>query len=178
MKHESTIEISVMPAVVKLVPEDRFFSRIAGLHELIARRAYRLFEEAGFRHGHDLEDWFLAESQIQMPVPLEVSQSEDAIKVTAELPGFDAKDIEIHVQPQRLFVNGERLEESGSRKADTAHSEQLLLRVFRNIELPAEIDPDKVTATLKNGELLINLPKVKAEPAKAEPIAEARKAAA
>lgn len=174
MKNQRPIEMPGAPAIVKLLPEDRFLHRIAGLHEFIRRRAYQLYEQAGFRHGHDVEDWFLAESELLMPIPVEVSQGESAITVKAKVAGYDARDLEIHVQPQRLFITGERLQEPESSKEKAGHSTHLLQRVFRAIELPEEINPDKVKATLNNGELQIDLEKVKAE----QKIAEVNAAAA
>jgi hypothetical protein len=34
-------------------------------HDEIARRAYQLYEERGREHGHDWEDWFLAEHDLR-----------------------------------------------------------------------------------------------------------------
>ncbi len=40
------------------------------LNALIARRAYALYEQRGFEHGHDLEDWLKAEKEILMQVSI------------------------------------------------------------------------------------------------------------
>jgi HSP20 family protein len=174
MTKQSSRETSGAPAIIKLLPEDRFFQRIAGFHELIARRAYHLFEEAGYREGHDLENWLLAESQLQIPVSLELIEAKEKITVKAVLPEFNASEVEIHVQPRRLFITGERVEDAEKHKVNTGHCEELLQRVFRSIDLPAEIDPDKVKATLNQGELQIELPKAKA----GQKVAKAKRAAA
>jgi len=119
MKHRSAIEKVSEPAIVQLLPDDRFFQRMADLRELIARRAYELFSESGFTHGHDLEHWLQAESQLLTPAPVEIVESQDAITVKTALPGCAAKDIEIHVEPQRLFISAHQLEES-RRRSGTA----------------------------------------------------------
>jgi len=160
MTPKSAIATAGTPAMVQLLPDDRFFQRMAELHELVARRAYELFAEGGFTHGHDLENWLQAESQLLMPAPLEVSESPEAITVKAALPGYSAKDIEIHVEQQRLFISGQQLEESEAKQGKAVQSEQRFNRIFRSMELPAPIDPEKVRATLGNGELQIILPKV------------------
>jgi hypothetical protein len=36
-------------------------------HEQIQLRAYELFEQRGREHGHDLDDWLRAESEVTMP---------------------------------------------------------------------------------------------------------------
>jgi len=163
MKHRSAIEKVSEPAIVQLLPDDRFFQRMADLRELIARRAYELFSESGFTHGHDLEHWLQAEAQLLTPAPVEIVESQDAITVKTALPGCAAKDIEIHVEPQRLFISAHQLEESKEKKRNSIASEQRLQRIFRSLDLPTQIDPEKVKATFSNGELQIELPKAKPE---------------
>lgn len=98
--------------IFKLVPEDRFFQIMEDFHRLVARRAYELFSASGFTHGHDLADWLQGESEILKPVHCEISDTDDVITAKAAVPGYDAKDIEIHVEPQRVFVSGEQQENS------------------------------------------------------------------
>jgi HSP20 family protein len=160
MKHETAIQAASTPAIFKLLPEDRSFRRMADLHELIARRAFKLFAERGFCNGPELEDWLRAEPQLLKSIPLEVSETQDALTIKASLPGYGAKDVEIHVEPKRLFITGPRQKRSEEKEGKAFYSEQVSNRLFRSIELPAEIDPEKVRATLGNGELRIDLPKV------------------
>jgi len=162
MKPQVAVQAPVT-SINKVLPEDRFLKRVADTHELIARRAYELFSASGFTHGHDLEDWLGAESEILQPVPFEVTETPDAINVKGALPGFSAEDIEIHVEPQRLFISGQQQEKSEEKKGKSIRSEQRLTRVFRSLDLPAQIDPEKVRATLSNSELQIELPKITAD---------------
>ncbi len=159
MKRQIALQTTEKPAIFKLMPEDRFFKRIADLRRLIERRAYQLFSTRGFTHGHDLEDWLQAESEILKAVPLEVSETENALTVKAILPGYSGNDIEIHVEPQRLFLCGQRHEKSEEEKSKSIHSVVSSEWMFRSVELPAQIDPEKVRATLSNGELQIELTK-------------------
>lgn len=160
MKHQRATETGGAPAIVRFLPEDRFCKRAADLRELIARRAYELFADSGFTHGHDFEDWLRAESQLRSVPSLEVSKSPDAITIKAALPGYSANDIEIHVEPLRLFISGQQREESEGSQRHAVKSEQRLNRIFRSVDLPAQIDPEKVRATFSNGELQIVLPRV------------------
>jgi len=160
MKHRLA-ETTESPVIFKLLPEDHFFQVVSDIHRLIARRAYLLFSARGFTDGHDLDDWLQAESEILELAPWKVSETEDAIIATAKLPDYPAKDIEIHVDPQRLFVSGQREETTDSKKKKASHSEQCSNLLFCALDLPAVIDPDKVSATLSNGQLRIELPKHK-----------------
>jgi HSP20 family protein len=149
------------PEVFKLLPEDRFFKRMADLYQIIARRAYELFCAGGFKHGYDRENWFQAESEIITPLPLEMSETEDAITVKSVLPGYTAKDVEIHVEPKRLFITGQQQQKSKGKKREAVRSAERVQRIFQSIELTAQVDPEKVSATLSNGELQIELAKGK-----------------
>jgi HSP20 family protein len=72
---------------------------------------------------------------------------------------FTEKDIEINVEPRRLFISGTREQKSeNKKKGETVYSE-LSDQVCRTVALPAEVDPNKVNATLSKGELEITLPK-------------------
>jgi HSP20 family protein len=123
----------------------------------IARRAYELFASSGFTDGHDLEDWLLAESELFGKMPVELSETDRELTVTAGLPGFTEKDIEIKVEPRRLFITGRREEKSEQKqKGETVYSERSN-EVFRTIDLPVEVDPDKVKTTLSKGELEITM---------------------
>jgi len=157
MKHDtSTTELSIAP---KSLPESSILRKMAEIQNTIARRAYELFASSGFTDGHDLADWFLAESQLPGRMPIEVTEGEKELTVKAGLPGFTEKDIEIRVEPRRLFISGEREEKSESKKKGERVYSERSDQVFRTLDLPADVDPDKVKATLSKGELEITLPK-------------------
>ncbi|MFZ1031114.1 MAG: Hsp20/alpha crystallin family protein, partial [Candidatus Acidiferrales bacterium] len=68
-------------------------------------------------------------------------------------------DVEIKVEPRRLSVAGRREfkdEKNGVRKI---RSECCADQILRSLELPVDIDPTKVSATLRDGILTIDLPK-------------------
>lgn len=98
----SRSQSSKHPAVLKLMDGDPFAQRMTGIYDTLARRAYELFEGRGCQDGHDLEDWFRAESELLNPMPVEISEAEDQLIVRAEVPGFRDKDIEMRVEPHRL----------------------------------------------------------------------------
>jgi HSP20 family molecular chaperone IbpA len=175
VKNETKIEAAATtPAVFKILPEDHFLKRMADLHELIARRAYELFAKNGFRNGHEIEDWLRAESQFVNLISMEVSETEVAVLTRAALPGYSAKDIEIHVQPRHVFITARPRERSEKNGGKTFYSEQRAKQLFGSIELLTEIDPEKVRARFNNGELQIDLLKVKI----GQEVAAAAKAAA
>jgi HSP20 family molecular chaperone IbpA len=157
---EPTSEVKSELKIVRLLPEDLFLRRTADLHQLIAKQAYQLFQESGFADGHDLEHWLQAESQLLTPTRTEVRESQVAITVKTILFGFDAENIEIHVEPQRIFISGQQVDKSEA----SAEVKARVKRIFRSIDLPAQIDADKVRATFSRGELEIRLQKINVVP--------------
>ena len=143
----------------KLLPGSNLFDRIQDLSNSIARRAFEIFEDRGRALGRDLEDWLRAESEFLHPVHLDIAESDDAVMVRAEVPGFSAQELEVGVEPHRLTISGKRetSEEHSSKKR--IYREQCSNQIYRAIDLPAEVDTSKVTATLKNGVLELSMPK-------------------
>jgi HSP20 family protein len=131
------------------------------LSNRIAQRAFSMFEGNGRIQGHDLEDWLKAETEFLTPVPLELSETDTALAVRAEVPGFTERELEIVVEPGRLFITGKTEKKSEEKKKQTLFSEISSNEIFRTIALPAEIDPEKASAVLKNGVLEISMPKAK-----------------
>jgi HSP20 family protein len=131
------------------------------LSNRIAQRAFSMFEGNGRIQGHDLEDWLKAETEFLTPVPLELSETDTALAVRAEVPGFTERELEIVVEPGRLFITGKTEKKSEEKKKQALFSEISSNEIFRTIALPAEIDPEKASAVLKNGVLEISMPKAK-----------------
>ena len=100
---ESTHE----PESVKHSSEE-ISNQFSQIHEVIARRAFDIFESRGRSPGHDLEDWSRAESELLHPIPLNVTESNGQYIVRAEVPGFGSKDLEVMVKPLSLRISGKR----------------------------------------------------------------------
>jgi HSP20 family protein len=152
------------PAPLRLVPPSDLFERVERLRDVIARRAFEIFDSAGRTFGHDLEDWFKAESEVLHPVQVDVTESDSNLIVKAEVPGFTAKELEVALEPRRLTITGKRETKEERKDKRTIYTEIKSDQAMRVIDLPAAVDADKATATLKDGILELTLPK--AGPAK------------
>jgi HSP20 family molecular chaperone IbpA len=136
------------------------------LEEAIACRAYELFESRGCAHGEDLTDWLRAESEILKPLAIKVSEYKDRLAVEAELPGFSAEEIEVSVEPRRLIISGrtspaaKQAENIFFREILAKSSEVLTIATFRLLDLPVEVDADKVDAKLAGETLTVTLPRL------------------
>jgi HSP20 family protein len=136
------------------------FKEMAEWTNRIAKRAYEFFAASGFTHGHDREDWFKAERALLLkPMALDVKDLKDEFIVRADVPGFEAKELDIHLNGTHLIIEGTREVAVEKKENDTNLSERNFQRVYRAIELPAPILADEATAELKNGVLELKLPK-------------------
>jgi HSP20 family protein len=88
---------------------------------------------------------------------VEISDTEKEIKVTAEVPGLEEKDVEVLLADGVLTLKGEKRSETEDK--DRQFSERYYGRFERRIPLGAEIKEDKVEARFKNGVLTVILPK-------------------
>lgn len=146
--------------IFKLTEGDAFVERMRKISSTIARRAYELFEARRSENGRDWEDWFRAESELLTPVPMKVMETDGDLHVRAEVPGFTDKDIEVRIEPRRLIICGKKQQTSEQNKGKAVHKVEQFEEIFRALDLPHEIDPEKVMATLNHGVLEITLPNV------------------
>ena len=125
----------------------------------ISKRAFELFAASGFTDGHDLEDWFQAEKQLLKPLALDVKDLANEFVVTAEVPGFEANELNIHVNAQNLIIEGKREFSDEKKEKGATRIESKLEEIYRAVELPAPVLADEATSELKNGILELKLPK-------------------
>lgn len=90
---------------------------------------------------------------------LHVEEDEGVLKVTAELPGMDEKDVDISLTKDALTIRGEKREETKKEEGKRYYSEVRYGSFERTIPLHFEVDTDKVEASYKKGVLTVKLPK-------------------
>jgi HSP20 family protein len=88
---------------------------------------------------------------------IELSETDKEIKVTAELPGLDEKDVDVELSNGVLSISGEKKTESEDK--DQRFSERYYGRFERRIPVE-DMDEDKVSASFKKGLLTVILPKL------------------
>lgn len=94
-----------------------------------------------------------------MTTRLDLSETEDAIEVTLDVPGIAEKDIDLRLSDNTLFVQGKRSHEAEEKGKNYHRVERSFGTFHRRIPLPTEIDPDDVRAKLTAGVLTVTLPK-------------------
>ncbi len=161
MRRSTAVQRARHEAQLHLVRPDQIFDRMKETSDAVARRAFEIFERNGRRLGHDLENWFQAERELLHPVYLNISETDSALTVELEVPGFTEKDIDVSVEPHRLAVTGKRESREEKRNGKTVYSEQRSDEILRTVELPCEVDPAHraIKATYDHGLVTITLPK-------------------
>jgi HSP20 family protein len=99
---------------------------------------------------------------------LDLYQSNDNVIAVVELPGMRKEDIEISLHDGTLTISGERKRESSSNSEKAERTERYVGMFRRSIALPTRVDANKVSATYRDGILIVTLPK--AEEAKPKQI--------
>jgi HSP20 family protein len=90
---------------------------------------------------------------------VDVYDNDENIVINAELPGIDKKDINIDVKDGVLTLKGERSYDNEVKKDKYYRRERSFGRFERAFQLPADVDPEKISADYKDGILKIGIPK-------------------
>jgi HSP20 family protein len=153
-----------------LVEAEKMFERLADLTRETAHKAYEFFQRRGGEFGRELDDWFRAESEVLLPVTVEVTETHDQINVRAAVPGFKPEEIEVSVKDNILILSGETERREKREEENTVFSEWRSNKFCRKLSLLSEVDAENVTANLKDGVLELTLPKMLAREATQVPV--------
>jgi HSP20 family protein len=116
------------------------------------REMNRLFDDA-FR-SFDIAPF---SSQAMGWPNVEVNETGNVVKVIAELPGLEEKDVNLELRDGLLTISGEKRSETEDK--ERRFSERYYGRFERSVPID-DVDQDKVEASFKNGVLTVTLPKL------------------
>ena len=105
------------------------------------------------------EDFPMMERGRDWMPSVDISETEEKIHVKAELPGLEAKDIDVDVTDNVLNLRGEKKMEEEKEEERYYCRERYSGSFQRSFRLPAGVESDKVDAEFKNGILTIDIPK-------------------
>jgi HSP20 family protein len=129
--------------------------------DVLRRRMDRLFDEIQptREHGRDAERLWSG----RFP-RLSFADTGSSLVLEADLPGLGEKDVQLSIHQDVLTVSGERRPDA-PQGSFVHRQERRPVRFSRSFALPCKVDPEKSTASLKNGVLTITLNKaVEAQP--------------
>ncbi len=121
--------------------------------ESLQRRMNRLFEQ--------MVPW--EDGDLTFMPSVEIDETPDEIHLQLEVPGLEAKDLDIEVSENSVLIAGERKEETKTKEKGRVRSEFHYGKFERVIPLSTHVQNDKVKAEYKNGILTLTLPKTEDE---------------
>jgi HSP20 family protein len=142
--------------------------------ESLRREVDRLFEDftggilrRPFGSFFDIEPNWPISSAMRTTPAVDVTETDKAYEITAELAGMDEKNVEVKVADGVLTIKGEKHEEKEEKRKDYYLSERSFGSFQRSFQVPSGVDLEKIEANFKKGILTVILPK-SAEAQKAE----------
>lgn len=102
----------------------------------------------------------ILDEETEGQLTVDVYQTKDDIVVQSTVAGVNPEDLEINITNEAVTIRGKREKMEKIEDKDYFYQECFWGRFSRSIILPQEVDPEKSTAALKNGVLIIKMPKL------------------
>ena len=90
---------------------------------------------------------------------VDVKETDNLFILTADIPGLTKKDIKVNVADGKLSISGERTYETDQENDNYHYRERRFGTFDRSFKLPDTVDEEKISASFKNGILIVALPK-------------------
>ncbi len=91
---------------------------------------------------------------------LDVSETEDEVRIKADVPGLDKKDIELTLENNALIIRGKTENEHEEKKDNYIRRERRFGSIYRSVPLPDYVDTASVSATCEKGVLTVRMRKL------------------
>lgn len=102
-----------------------------------------------------------------MPVQIDLENRDDELVMTADVPGFEADDIDLRVSDRTVELSATHEEsDEAAANGEYVRRERRKTSVARSVRLPAAVDETEISATYQHGVLTVHMPK--SEPIEAE----------
>lgn len=108
-----------------------------------------------------VEPLFRRQTAWKVPA-VDIVEKDSAFEITAEIPGIDAKGIEVTLRNGNLVIRGEKEEEKQEESKDYHLHERHFGSFERAFPVPDGVDPDRIDASFEKGVLKITMPKTAA----------------
>lgn len=132
--------------------------------ERLLERVGRQLEEMS--RTWDRDEPFELWSGLGKRMAMDLVEHDDELVLNVDIPGFERNDVDVRVSDHTLTVSAEREEEKEEGEASYLRRERSQRSVRRSIQLPMEVDVDRVSARMKHGVLTVSMPKEETSKAK------------
>lgn len=122
----------------------------------------RLFDR--FTNGFGVPSFpaFGFEPGIVASPAVDITEDTTSFKLSAELPGMTAKDVQVSLSGDTLTIRGEKRQERDEKDKGYHLTERTYGEFQRSFDVPDDVDGEKIAAEFANGVLTLTLPKTKA----------------
>ena len=146
---------------------ESILEKIQDAENRIRARAFELFAGNGL-FDRDLDNWLKAEDELILRPSIELREKDKQFKLKISVPGVEPKAMDIQATPDAILVKAELHHDHEVKEGDVHTCEFRSGSLFRAVQLPKKIDPDKVKAELRNG--MLQLTADIAEPSRARKV--------
>ena len=124
------------------------------------RRSYRMRPFDPFREMQEMQRAFWNTPAVANGFRTDISETNDAYKLEAELPGFKKEDIKVDIDDDTLTIKAEHTENNDEQndEGEYVRRERYYGSYSRSFNV-SEIDVEGITAAYENGILTLTLPK-------------------
>lgn len=142
-----------------------FFEKLSGINskndeELDEELDEETDDEADEDDGGGDDDGFDINEDVEGQLTVDVYETPNSFIIKSAVAGVEPDKLDISITNEAVTIKGERSSEEKVKAQNYLHRECYWGRFSRSIILPQEVDPDKSQASIKNGILKINLPKI------------------
>jgi len=110
--------------------------------------------------GDDAQKQMVPEDdEDEAQLALDIFQDKDNVIVKSTVAGVKPEDLDISLSNDSVTIRGERKNEEQISEDDYFYQECFWGGFSRTVRLPVEVDPDKADADLKDGVLVLTIPK-------------------
>jgi HSP20 family protein len=112
-----------------------------------------------YRTLPDIESFWCRDLGFNVTPAMDIVEKDGAFEVTAELPGLDAKNIDLQLSDRILTIKGEKQGRQGREDQGPLRLRASRRAFRRSLQIPGSADAEKIEANFKGGVLTISLPK-------------------
>jgi HSP20 family molecular chaperone IbpA len=158
-------------ANVSITTTNSIIDDIMRRQDMIARRAFEIFQGHMENFTAQLDDWLMAEREVSAQPGIDLRREDGKFEIDATLPDIDPKKLEVKVTAEDVLITAEReapKPETSKTASEAGVGSDGKVRYFSAIHLPEAIDPDGVQASFNKGTLHLTAKIAKVEPRNVE----------
>jgi len=135
-----------------------FFNNLDEIHQSLGQEGEGVRIPLQRQEDEDPQ-WFTEEFEGKLSV--DVYETEDEIVIKSTIAGVEPDDLDVFLHDDIVTIRGKRSQSSEEEDANYFYKECYWGGFSRSIILPTEVNPERISATFKNGLLTVRMPKIK-----------------